>query len=147
MLKRNKIVIHENRTDEIKSRCIDSDGPIPIPNIQYRRYQGLEEKYRYWRGISIVSIRLSLRCFTFWSADSAWTTKRSKQRACYFERWITKFERWINGRVNSIPVCYQSWVICHTWHICRLMYCLLLQYYCCWWIKKLPFVVFASYVA
>ena len=107
----------------------DSDGPIPIPNIRYRRYQGLEEKYRYWREISIVSIRLSLRCFTFWSADSAWTTKRIKQRACYFERWI-------NGRVNSIPVCYQSWVICHTWHICRLMYCLLLQYYCCWWIKN-----------
>ena len=43
----------------------DGDGPIPIPNIRYRRYQGLEEKYRYWREMSIVSIRVSLRCFTF----------------------------------------------------------------------------------
>jgi hypothetical protein len=39
------------------------DGPISIPNTRYYRYQGFEEKYRYWQEISIVSILLSLRYF------------------------------------------------------------------------------------
>ena len=29
------------------------DGPIPIPNTRYFRYQCLEGKYRYWQKISI----------------------------------------------------------------------------------------------
>ena len=34
---------------------------MSIPNTRYYRYQGFEEKYRYWQEISIVSILLSLR--------------------------------------------------------------------------------------
>ena len=64
-----------------------SDGPIPIPNIRHRRYQGLEEKYRYWREIPIVSIRLSLRCLPFGQR-----TQHEQQRELSKERVILKDE-------------------------------------------------------
>ena len=48
----------------VPSSIITKDGPIPTPNIRYRRYQGRIEKNEYQREVSMLSM-LHVTCPRF----------------------------------------------------------------------------------
>jgi hypothetical protein len=71
------------------------DGPISIPNTRYYRYQGFEEKYRYWQEISIVLILLSLRYFFILVSGLMKMIPKTLNRRKYYQS--SSFSMVLNG--------------------------------------------------